>query len=113
MGNNIINLPPFSTQTWRKQSGQTIQDFRNSVNDNVKNLIERGYNVEIEWLNSRGELCEDDKDVDVSVVCRIVEKRKELESSNRTTENNGNNDWKAEQLAIAKKMNSKDDKDER
>ena len=111
MGNNIINLPPFSTQTWRKQSGQTIQDFRNSVNDNVKNLIERGYNVEVEWLNSNGESCDDERDVYCSTVCRIVERKKELRNSNGVAKDSGNADWVAEQRAIIDNMR-KNQKDE-
>ena len=103
MRSNIMNLPPFSTQTWRKQSGQSMQAFRNELNNHVNSLVERGYNVEIEWINSNGELCEDERDLEVSTICRIVERKKELGKSDSIS-NGGNSDWITEQLAIAKGM---------
>jgi len=82
MENTNTHLIPFETQTWRKNRGQTLEDFHSSVNTHIQYLSENGYNVEPEWLDANGMLCETEKDMKISTICRILEKTQEAAISN-------------------------------
>jgi acyl-CoA hydrolase len=106
MENNINNLPAFVTQTWRKRNNESIREFQANVNENVKELTKRGYNVEIEWLNRQGEV---ETDITVSTMCRIIEKKDKVVISKAAAHEK----WVAEQYAIVEKLKHKDNGEER
>lgn len=104
-----MNLPPFTTQTWIKMKEQTIQAFHNSVNEHIKDLTEKGYNVEVEWLNSKGEVCDDENDIAVSVECRIVKRPEKTKDIGNENSKDANSAWIAEQRRIVEKMFGRED----
>lgn len=71
-----MNLTPFMTQTWLKGK-ESRQQFHDDVNEHVKRLLEKGYNVEAEWLNSDGDLCQNNEELQAATTCRIVQKQPE------------------------------------
>ena len=74
----MINKPFFTTQTWRKLNDQTIKEFHNDVYEQFQNLIEQGYDVEIEWLDSNGELIQNEEYIASSITCRIIDKQSKI-----------------------------------
>ena len=96
----MFNLPPFATQTWRKGKDETVQTFHNKVKEHTESLSKRGYDVEVEWINANGEVCEDGEDLEVSTICRIVESKEKKDSNGA----NKDSDWIAEQRKVVEEM---------
>jgi hypothetical protein len=66
---------PFSPQTWLKSDKQTTQQFKQSVQENIETLAEKGYDTEAIWLNSDGTPCQTVEEINNAEKCIIVEKK--------------------------------------
>jgi len=79
MKSDSIKKPSFIAQTWRKMKiDKSVEDFHNKVNKHVESLIQIGYDVEIEWLDSNGELIQNEEYIASSITCRIIDKQSKI-----------------------------------
>ena len=71
----MSSLPLFMSQTWYKTELESVREFQLKVYKQVKEYINQGYNLEIEWLNSDGEVCETEPEKSESITCVILPSR--------------------------------------
>jgi len=96
---DINNKPQFHSQTWIKMKDQTVREFHMSVENNVQQLKEQGYEVEVRWLDSNSDVC--DIRSATATRCRIVSKK----INNFSNDDAARGIWIEEQLDAINEMN--------